>query len=78
MTLGHYPEALVIGYLRNQGIIDKISDLNSVHVDWSVNTAAVTSKGLDLDKVNNKLKHKAIPPKRERYKEYLNNLSLFS
>src|SRR6056300_370559 len=54
MTLGHYPEALVIGYLRNQGIIDKISDLKSVHVDWSVNTAAVTSKGLDLDKVNNK------------------------
>ena len=60
MTLGHYPEALVIGYLRNQGIIDKISDLKSVHVDWSVNTAAVTSKGLDLDKVNNKLKHKVV------------------
>jgi FdhD protein len=60
MTLGHYPEALVIGYLRNQGIIDKISDLKSVHVDWSVNAAAVTSKGLDLDKVNNKLKHKVV------------------
>jgi FdhD protein len=60
MTLGHYPEALVIGYLRNQGIIDDISDLKSVHVDWSVNTAAVTSKGLDLDKVNNKLKHKVV------------------
>ena len=27
---------------------------------------------------NNKLVHKAIPPKRERYKVYLNNLSLFS
>ena len=25
MTLGHYPEALVIGYLRNQGIIEDIS-----------------------------------------------------
>jgi FdhD protein len=60
MTLGHYPEALVIGYLRNQGIIDRISDLKSVHVDWSVNTAAVTSKGLDFDKVNNKLKHKVV------------------
>ena len=60
MTLGHYPEALVIGYLRNQGLIDDISELKSVHVDWSVNTAAVTSKGLDLDKVNNKLKHKVV------------------
>jgi FdhD protein len=60
MTLGHYPEALVIGYLRNQGIIDKISDLKSVHVDWSVNTAAVTSNGLDLKRINNKLKHKVV------------------
>jgi FdhD protein len=60
MTLGHYPEALVIGYLRNQGIIDKISDLKSVHVDWSVNSAAVTTNGLDLDRVNNKLKHKVV------------------
>ena len=25
MTLGHYPEALVMGYLRNQGIIDEIN-----------------------------------------------------
>ena len=33
MTLGHYPEALVIGYLRNQGIIDDITQLESVHVD---------------------------------------------
>jgi len=60
MTLGHYPEALVIGYLRNQGIINNISELKSVHVDWSVNTAAVTSNGLDFDKINNKLKHKVV------------------
>ena len=60
MTLGHYPEALVIGYLRNQGIIDHINQLKSVHVDWSVNTAAVTTNGLDLSSVENKLKHKVI------------------
>ncbi len=60
MTLGHYPEALVIGYLRNQGIIDDINQLKSVHVDWSVNTAAVTTNGLDLSSVDNKLKHKVI------------------
>ena len=60
MTLGHYPEALVIGYLRNQGIIDDINQLKSVHVDWSVNTAEVTTNGLDLSSVDNKLKHKVI------------------
>ena len=60
MTLGHYPEALVIGYLRNQGIINHINQLKSVHVDWSVNTAAVTTNGLDFSKVDNKLKHKIV------------------
>ena len=60
MTLGHYPEALVIGYLRNQGIIQNISQLKSVQVDWSVNSAAVTTNGLDLTKVENKLKHQVV------------------
>ena len=60
MTLGHYPEALVIGYLRNQGIINHVNQLKSVHVDWSVNSAAVTTNGLDLSKVDNKLKHKIV------------------
>ncbi len=60
MTLGHYPEALVIGYLRNQGIINDLSQLKSVHVDWSVNSAAVTTSNLDLDKVDNKLKHRVV------------------
>ncbi len=60
MTLGHYPEALVIGYLRNQGIISNLSQLKSVHVDWSVNTAAVTTNNLDLTKIDNKLKHRVV------------------
>ena len=60
MTLGHYPEALVIGYLRNQGILNHLNQLKSVHVDWSVNSAAVTTDGLDLSKVDNKLKHKIV------------------
>ncbi len=60
MTLGHYPEALVIGYLRNQGIINDLSQLKSVHVDWSVNAAAVTTDNLDLTKLDNKLKHRVV------------------
>ena len=60
MTLGHYPEALVIGYLRNQGIISHLSQLKSVQVDWSVNAAAVTTNNLDITQLENKLKHRVV------------------
>lgn len=43
MTLGAYPEALAIGYLRNQYFIDGISQLKAVQVDWDSATVAVTS-----------------------------------
>ena len=33
MTLGHYPESLVIGYLRNQGFVAELADIESVQVD---------------------------------------------
>jgi FdhD protein len=51
MTLGAAPEALAIGYLRNQRLIDRIDDIVSVQVDWDVNAVAVTTRnGLaDLD-----------------------------
>ena len=43
MTLGHAPEALVIGYLRNQRLVDSIDDIASVQVDWDTESAAVTT-----------------------------------
>lgn len=43
MTLGEYPEALAIGYLRNQHFIDDISQLKAVQVDWDSAAVAVTS-----------------------------------
>ncbi|HOB02917.1 MAG TPA: formate dehydrogenase accessory sulfurtransferase FdhD [Casimicrobium huifangae] len=47
MTLGAAPEALVIGYLRNQRLVDSIEDLVAVQVDWEVNAASVyTRNGL--------------------------------
>src|SRR4051812_27673615 len=51
MTLGAAPEALAIGYLRNQRLLERIEDLVSVQVDWEVNAVAVTTRsGLrDLD-----------------------------
>ncbi|KAA3649919.1 MAG: sufurtransferase FdhD [Proteobacteria bacterium] len=43
MTLGQAPEALIMGYLRNQGLVASLTDLKSVHVDWSTGACAVTT-----------------------------------
>src|SRR5581483_9379800 len=45
MTLGHAPEALVIGYLRNQRLVDAIEDIAAVQVDWETESVAVTTRG---------------------------------
>ncbi len=51
MTLGQNPEALVIGYLRNQRLVRSIADIKLVQVDWESDACAVaTFNGLgDLD-----------------------------
>jgi FdhD protein len=51
MTLGQAPEALAIGYLRNQRLVARIEDIVAVQVDWEVDAVAVTTRdGLaDLD-----------------------------
>jgi len=43
MTLGHAPEALAIGYLRNQRLADSIDDIAAVQVDWDTDSVAVTT-----------------------------------
>jgi FdhD protein len=45
MTLGHAPEALILGYLRNQRLVDSIDDIESVQVDWETDSAAVVTRG---------------------------------
>jgi FdhD protein len=44
MTLGAAPELLVLGYLRNQRLVDSAADLDSITVDWDVNAAAVKTR----------------------------------
>jgi len=43
MTLGTYPEALTLGYLRNQRLIEDIETIRSVQVDWEREQVAVTT-----------------------------------
>jgi FdhD protein len=48
MTLGAAPELLVLGYLRNQRLVDSVGDIDSITVDWDVNAAAVkTHAGIE-------------------------------
>jgi FdhD protein len=45
MTLGAAPELLVLGYLRNQRLVDDLSQVESITVDWDVHAAAVRTFG---------------------------------
>ena len=44
MTLGAAPEALAIGYLRNQRLLDRLEDIVSVQVDWDVNSVVINTR----------------------------------
>ena len=43
MTLGHAPEALAIGYLRNQRLVSSVEEIAAVQVDWETDSVAVTT-----------------------------------
>ncbi|MFP5398495.1 MAG: formate dehydrogenase accessory sulfurtransferase FdhD [Gammaproteobacteria bacterium] len=45
MTLGAAPELLVLGYLRNQRLVDAARQIDSITVDWDVHAAAVRTRG---------------------------------
>jgi FdhD protein len=44
MTLGGAPEALTLGYLRNQRLVKSVGEIESVQVDWSVDAVAVVTR----------------------------------
>ncbi len=45
MTLGSSPEALAIGYLRNQRLITSLEEIEAVQVDWAVDAVVVKTRG---------------------------------
>ena len=49
MTLGAHPELLVLGFLRNQRLIESVSDVESITVDWEVGAAAVKTRNGIVD-----------------------------
>jgi len=48
MTLGGAPEALAIGYLRNQRLLRSIDEIEAVQVDWETDSVVVTTRSGDF------------------------------
>ena len=46
MTLGGDPEMLVLGFLRNQRLIDSVDQIESITVDWSLGEGEVGEPGV--------------------------------
>ena len=46
MTLGAEPELLVLGFLRNQRLIDSVDQIESITVDWTVGEGEVGEPGV--------------------------------
>ncbi len=44
MTLGGYPELLVLGFLRNQRLVRSVAEIESITVDWDVGAAVVKTR----------------------------------
>ncbi|HAI97145.1 MAG: formate dehydrogenase family accessory protein FdhD [Cycloclasticus sp.] len=53
MTMGAFPELLVMGYLRNQLIFNQLNEIKAVQVDWETEAVAVVSnkEKKDLTKI---------------------------
>ena len=49
MTLGSAPEALVLGYLRNQRLVESPDHIESIQVDWETDSAAVKTRRSTVD-----------------------------
>ena len=60
MTLGHAPEALAIGFLRNQRLVAAIEDIVSVQVDWETDSVAVTTKASRKSSIEKKTRRKTV------------------
>jgi FdhD protein len=56
MTLGSAPEALVLGYLRNQRLVESPDDIESIQIDWETDSAAVKTRRstVDIDQMTSK------------------------
>jgi FdhD protein len=62
MTLGQAPEALAIGYLRNQRLIGSVEDIAEVQVDWETESCAIVTRhgALDPAALDARMEHRTV------------------
>jgi FdhD protein len=59
MTLGTHPELLTLGYLRNQRLVEDVTDITDLQVVWDVDAVAVTTRRQAGD-LEEKLSHRTV------------------
>jgi FdhD protein len=59
MTLGAHPEWLVLGYLRNQRLVESLDAVESVTVDWDVSSAAVKTR-TGIERIEERTAHRVV------------------
>lgn len=59
MTLGCEPELLVLGWLRNQRLIERPGQIRAIQVDWETDSVAVTTRD-GIDRLDSRLARKTV------------------
>src|ERR1700710_70600 len=59
MTLGAHPEWLVLGYLRNQRLVESLEAVEAVMVDWEVGAAAVKTR-TGIERIEERTAHRVV------------------
>ena len=59
MTLGNHPELLILGWLRNQRLVEDIEAIKAIQVDWDTESVAITTHN-GVENLDEKLEHKTV------------------
>ena len=59
MTLGTHPEMLTLGYLLNQQLVPSLESITAIHVDWAVESVAVTT-ATAIEDIDEKLSRRTV------------------
>ena len=59
MTLGNHPELLILGWLRNQRMIEDIEAIKAIQVDWEIDAVAITTRD-GVEDLDEKLGRKTV------------------
>ena len=59
MTLGNHPELLILGWLRNQRLVNDIESIKAIQVDWETESVAVTTRA-GVENLEEKISRKTV------------------